>query len=88
MNKENYYKGTRYFKCRSCGLMFKESFIIDKDTFAMELNQVKTPSVSIHKRCINAFHPKGFHPNGERYYGIGELIGIGVIDFEENTNGE
>lgn len=83
MNKQNYYDGTRYFKCKSCGMLFKESFVIDKSTFATELSQVKTPSASIHKRCVN-----GFYANGEQYYGIGELIGIGVKDFEEDINGE
>ena len=83
MGREKYYDGTRYFKCKSCGMLFKESFVIDKSTFAMELNQVKTPSVSIHKRCVN-----GFCSNTEQYYGIGELIGISVKDFEEDTHGE
>lgn len=96
MNKEKYYNGTRYFKCKSCGMVFKESFTIDKSVFLMELNQVKTPSVSIHKRCLGGFYSKGKQyeriggsgSNTKQYYGIGELIGISVEDFEENKNGE
>ena len=83
MDKKNYFDGTRHFKCKSCGMLFKESFIIDKRVFLSELNQIKTPSVSIHKRCIN-----DFCANDEQYYGIGELIGVSVKDFEEDTNGE
>ena len=79
MSKENYYNGTRYYKCRSCGLIFTETFIIDKRCFESATRDISNPSVGLHKKCIPAIS----EPLKEKlYYGIGDFIGFGVKDFE------
>ena len=82
MGREKYYDGTRYYKCRSCGLVFTERFTIDKVSFEPQVRDMGQPNVSIHKICcgMSFYH---MSDNNDIYYGIGDLIGIGVKDFEE-----
>lgn len=85
MGREKYYDGTRYYRCRSCGLVFTERFTIDKVSFEPQVRDMGPPNVGKHKRCLGV----PLHSNGDDiFYGIGDLIGIGVKDFEENTNGK
>lgn len=83
MGKERYYDGTRYYRCRSCGLVFTEKFTIDKVSFEPQIRDMGPPNVGKHKRCLGM--PFG---GDDIFYGIGDLIGIGVRDFEEDTNGK
>lgn len=85
MGRERYYDGTRYYRCRSCGLVFTEKFTIDKVSFEPQVRDIGLPNVGKHKRCSGP----PWHSYGDGiFYGIGDLIGIGVKDFEEDTNGE
>jgi len=78
MGRERYYDGTRYYKCRTCGLVFTEKFTIDKVDFEPQVRDMGPPNVSKHRRCL------GLPISGDDiFYGIGDLIGIGVKDFEE-----
>jgi len=78
MGREKYYDGTRYYKCRTCGLVFTEKFTIYKVDFEPQVRDMGPPNVSKHKRCL------GLPISGDDiFYGIGDLIGIGVKDFEE-----
>lgn len=78
MGRERYYDGTRYYRCRSCGLVFTEKFTIDKIGFEPQVRDMGPPNVGKHKRCL------GMPFSGDDiYYGIGDLIGIGARDFEE-----
>ena len=83
MGREKYYDGTRYYKCRSCGLVFTEKFTIDKVSFEPQVRDMGPPNVGKHKRCsgMSFYH---MSDNNDIYYGIGDLIGIGVKDFEES----
>lgn len=83
MGREKYYDGTRYYRCRSCGLVFTEKFTIDKVSFEPQIRDMGPPNVGKHKRCLGM--PFG---GDDIFYGIGDLIGIGVRNFEEDTNGE
>lgn len=83
MGREKYYDGTRYYRCRSCGLVFTEKFTIDKVSFEPQVRDMGPPNVGKHKRCLGM--PFG---GDDIFYGIGDLIGIGVRDFEEDTNEE
>lgn len=83
MGREKYYDGTRYYRCRSCGLVFTEKFTIDKVSFEPQIRDMGPPNVGKHKRCLGM--PFG---GDDIFYGIGDLIGIGVRDFEEDTNGK
>lgn len=83
MGKERYYDGTRYYRCRSCGFVFTEKFTIDKVSFEPQIRDMGPPNVGKHKRCLGM--PFG---GDDIFYGIGDLIGIGVRDFEEDTNGK
>lgn len=78
MGRERYYDGTRYYRCRSCGLVFTEKFTIDKVDFEPQVRDMGPPNVGKHKRCLGM--PFG---GDDIFYGIGDLIGIGVRDFEE-----
>ena len=80
MGREKYYDGTRYYRCRSCGLVFTEIFTIHKDCFESQVRDLGQPNVGKHKRCLGV----PLHSNGDDiFYGIGDLIGIGVKDFKE-----
>ena len=80
MGREKYYDGTRYYKCRSCGFVFTEKFTVHKDCFESQVRDLGQPIVGKHKKCIGVpLH----HMSDDIYYGIGDLIGIGVNDFEE-----
>ena len=80
MGREKYYDGTRYYRCRSCGLVFTERFTIHKDCFESQVRDLGQPNVGKHKRCLGV----PLHSNGDDiFYGIGDLIGIGVKDFKE-----
>jgi hypothetical protein len=58
---------------------------IDKVSFEPQVRDMGTPNIGKHKRCMGV----PWHSHGDDiFYGIGDLIGIGVKDFEEDTNGE
>ncbi len=57
---------------------FTEKFTIDKVGFEPQVRDMGPPNVGKHKRCL------GMPLSGDDiFYGIGDLIGIGVRDFEE-----
>ena len=78
MGREKYYDGTCYYQCRSCGLIFTEKFTVHKDCFESQVRDIGQPNVGKHKRCVNM-------RGNEIYYGIGDLIGIGVKDYYEEA---
>jgi rubredoxin len=79
MGRERYYDGTRYYRCRSCGLVFTEKFTIDKVSFEPQVRDMGPPNTVRHKKCSGI----PWHSHDDIFYGIGDLIGIGVKDFEE-----